>query len=162
MYVYVCCFFPRSRAVMRNNVDSSNDKSKDLGGLITMVLVCVYQNPHLVNSWFELYYKQLHALNIIRTKFINIVDSSNCSCEKWEDTYHFFYLSLWNIIQIQAYHVWWIVRLLFMHVWFWLHGENLYSIRTGKLLLMFIESYNILKSIMYKKKYVLNVSLFFV
>lgn len=125
MYVYVCCFFPRSRAVMRNNVDSSNDKSKDLGGLITMVLVCVYQNQHLVNSWFELYYKQLHALNIIRTKFINIVDSSNCSCEKWEDTYHFFYLSLWNIIQIQAYHVWWIVRLLFMHVWFWLHGENL-------------------------------------
>lgn len=90
MYVYVCCFFPRSRAVMRNNVDSSNDKSKDLGGLITMVLVCVYQNQHLVNSWFELYYKQLHALNIIRTKFINIVDSSNCSCEKWEDTYHFF------------------------------------------------------------------------
>lgn len=90
MYVYVCCFFPRSRAVMRNNVDSSNDKSKDLGGLITMVLVCVYQNPHLVNSWFELYYKQLHALDIIRTKFINIVDSSNCSCEKWEDTYHFF------------------------------------------------------------------------
>lgn len=50
MYVYVCCFFPRSRAVMRNNVDSSNDKSKDLGGLITMVLVCVYQNQHLVNS----------------------------------------------------------------------------------------------------------------
>lgn len=88
MYVYVCCFFPLSRAVMRNNVDSSNDKSKDLGGLMTMV-VCVYQNPHLVNSWFELYYKQLHALNIIRTKFINIVDSSNCSCEKWEDTYHF-------------------------------------------------------------------------
>lgn len=94
MYVYVCCFFPRSRAVMRNNLDSSNDKSKDLGGLITMVLVCVYQNPHLVNSWFELYYKQLHALNIIRTKFINIVDSSNCSCEKWEDTYHFFFIYL--------------------------------------------------------------------